>query len=122
MDSFRHQVETLEQAGFKFALDDFGSGFASIGYLNQLRFSKLKIDRSFISDIREKPNAEKMIRSIVSLAGAMDLTVTAEGVEQDYQHDVLLAAGCDQMQGYLFHKPGPRDVVQSILMEQRRLA
>ena len=122
MDNFRHQVETLEQAGFKFALDDFGSGFASIGYLNQLRFSKLKIDRSFISDIREKPNAEKMIRSIVSLAGAMDLTVTAEGVEQDYQHDILLAAGCDQMQGYLFHKPGPRDVVQSILMEQRRLA
>ena len=120
MIDFSRQVETLCEAGFKLALDDFGSGYASIGYLSQLRFNKLKIDRSFISNLRLKPNAERMIQSIVGLGEAMGLTVTAEGVEEVFQHELLRAAGCDQMQGFLFHRPCSKEDVQRLLDRQRK--
>lgn len=120
MVTFADQVKTLSQAGFRFALDDFGSGYAGIGYLSKLHFNKLKIDRSFISDLNVKPNAERMVRSMVGLAEAMGLTVTAEGVEEGYQHALLMSAGCSQMQGFLFHKPGPKEMVQKVLSEQRQ--
>jgi diguanylate cyclase (GGDEF)-like protein len=120
MSNFAEQVEQLCQAGFKLALDDFGSGYASIGYLSQLQFNKLKIDRSFVSDLRRKPNAAGMIRSIVSLGDAMGLTVTAEGIEEEFQHEALRTAGCDQMQGYLFHQPCSRQDVEKLLDRQRQ--
>jgi diguanylate cyclase (GGDEF)-like protein len=116
---FARQVEKLCEAGFRLALDDFGSGYAGIGYLSQLRFNKLKIDRSFVSNLRIKPNAERMIRSIVGLGEAMGLTVTAEGVEEAFQHELLRAAGCDQMQGFLFHRPCSREAVMQLLDRQR---
>jgi EAL domain-containing protein (putative c-di-GMP-specific phosphodiesterase class I) len=116
---FARQVEKLCEAGFRLALDDFGSGYAGIGYLSQLRFNKLKIDRSFVSNLRIKPNAERMIRSIVGLGEAMGLTVTAEGVEEAFQHELLRAAGCDQMQGFLFHRPCSREDVMQLLDRQR---
>lgn len=118
--NFAQQIEKLCAAGFKLALDDFGSGYASIGYLGQLNFNKLKIDRSFISDLRFKPNADRMIRSFVSLGEAMGLTVTAEGVEEQFQHELLCAAGCDQMQGFLFHMPCSREDVEQLLDQQRK--
>lgn len=119
MVQFANQVEKLVLAGFRLALDDFGSGYAGIGYLNRLQFSKLKIDRSFVSGLRIKPNADRMIRSIVGMGEAMGLTVTAEGVEEQFQHDLLQAAGCDQMQGFLFHKPCSAEEVLKLLDRQR---
>lgn len=115
MDNLIEQVEKLCQAGFSFALDDFGS----IGYLNQLRFKKLKIDSSFIRDLNLKPNADRMIHSIIGLGEAMGLTVTAEGVEQEFQHQFLKSAGCSQLQGFLFHKPYCREAIQLLLSRQR---
>ncbi len=109
------QVEILRKAGFRFALDDFGSGYASIGYLSRLNFHKLKIDRSFVSALSTKPDSDRMIRSIVSLGAAMGLTVTAEGVEDVIQHDILKAVGCHQLQGFLFHRPCSRSEVEAIL-------
>jgi EAL domain-containing protein (putative c-di-GMP-specific phosphodiesterase class I) len=120
MIDFGQQVEKLCDAGFRLALDDFGSGYAGIGYLSQIRFNKLKIDRSFVNDLRIKPNAERMIRSLVGLGEAMGLTVTAEGVEEAFQHEHLRAAGCDQMQGFLFHRPCSRENVKQILDRQRK--
>jgi EAL domain-containing protein (putative c-di-GMP-specific phosphodiesterase class I) len=120
MTNFTLQVEKLVQAGYKLALDDFGSGYASIGYLSQLQFSKLKIDCSFVSSLQVKPNADRLIRSIVSLGEAMGLTVTAEGVEENFQHELLQAAGCDQMQGFLFHKPCSCEDVRRLIDRQRR--
>ena len=120
MAQFSQQVEKLVLAGFKLALDDFGSGYAGIGYLSQLQFSKLKIDRSFISSLRIKPNADRMIRSIVGLGEAMGLTVTAEGVEEKFQHELLQAAGCDQMQGFLFHEPCSARDVEKLLVRQQQ--
>lgn len=120
MVQFANQVEKLVRAGFRLALDDFGSGYAGIGYLNRLQFSKLKIDRSFVSGLRIKPNADRMIRSIVGMGEAMGLTVTAEGVEEQFQHDLLQAAGCDQMQGFLFHKPCSSQEVKALLHRQQQ--
>ncbi len=120
MTNFAQQVATLRRAGFNLALDDFGSGYASIGYLSQFHFNKLKIDRSFVSNLRLKPNADRMIRSIVGLGEAMGLTVTAEGVEDEFQHELLRAAGCDQMQGFLFHKPCSKEDVERLLDKQRQ--
>lgn len=116
--SFLAQVETLRTAGFRFALDDFGSGYASIGYLSRLNFHKLKIDRSFVSALSVKPDADRMIRSIVSLGAAMGLTITAEGVEDVVQHDILKAVGCDQLQGFLFHRPCSRSDIEAILRRE----
>jgi EAL domain-containing protein (putative c-di-GMP-specific phosphodiesterase class I) len=118
MASFTDQVRKLSQAGFQFALDDFGSGYASIGYLSKLQFDKLKIDRSFVSELGAQPNADRLIRSMVSLGDAMGLTVTAEGVEEVFQHEMLKSAGCNQMQGYLFYKPCSREEIQMILSQQ----
>ncbi|TCQ02963.1 diguanylate cyclase (GGDEF)-like protein [Rhizobium sp. PP-F2F-G36] len=116
--SFLAQVEVLRKAGFRFALDDFGSGYASIGYLSRLNFHKLKIDRSFVSALSVKPDADRMIRSIVSLGAAMGLTITAEGVEDVHQHEILKAVGCDQLQGFLFHRPCSRSDVEAILKRE----
>lgn len=113
--AFLVQVEILREAGFRFALDDFGSGYASIGYLSRLNFHKLKIDRSFVSALSTKPHSDRMIRSIVSLGAAMGLTITAEGVEDVIQHDILKTVGCDQLQGFLFHKPCSRSEMEEIL-------
>jgi diguanylate cyclase (GGDEF)-like protein len=120
MSDFSRQVERLCEAGFKLALDDFGSGYASIGYLSQLHFNKLKIDQSFVRNLRLKPNADRVIKSIVGLGDAMGLTVTAEGVEEGFQHELLRAAGCDQMQGFLFHRPCSRQDVEQLLDRQRQ--
>ncbi|PYE24158.1 diguanylate cyclase (GGDEF)-like protein [Rhizobium sp. PP-CC-3A-592] len=109
------QVEVLRKAGFRFALDDFGSGYASIGYLSRLNFHKLKIDRSFVSALSTKPDSDMIIRSIVSLGAAMGLTITAEGVEDAIQHDILKAVGCHQLQGFLFHRPCSRNEMEAIL-------
>jgi diguanylate cyclase (GGDEF)-like protein len=121
LGTFASQVQVLREAGFRFALDDFGSGYASIGYLSRLTFDKLKIDRSFVSALSTKPHADRMIRSIVGLGTAMGLSVTAEGVEDALQHDILRSTGCDQLQGFLFHRPCPRNVLEDILSRQRRM-
>lgn len=109
------EVAKLKEAGFRIALDDYGSGYASLGYLSKLPFDKLKIDRSFVADLKTKKNAESVIRSIIGLAQAMGLSITAEGVEEVQQHQFLESAGCSQMQGYLFHRAQPPDVVKRLV-------
>jgi diguanylate cyclase (GGDEF)-like protein len=115
------QICRLKDAGFRIALDDFGSGYAGLAYLTQVPFDKLKIDQAFVHALNKQDKADEMIKSIVGLGAAMGLSVTAEGVEEVVQHEILRAAGCDQMQGYLFHKPGSRELVQALadLQEQK---
>jgi EAL domain-containing protein (putative c-di-GMP-specific phosphodiesterase class I) len=99
------QMRTLKRAGFQIALDDFGSGYAGFGYLSQIPFDTLKIDRSFVQDLGSKAGAGGVVQSIIGLARAMGLAVTAEGVEDQTQQELLQAGGCSQMQGFLFYKP-----------------
>ena len=101
----REKLNALKSAGFGIVLDDFGTGFSSIGYLRQLPFDKLKIDRSFVMGIEQNVEALNLMESIASLGRALDLTVVAEGVETTEQANLAQLAGCNQIQGFLFSGP-----------------
>jgi diguanylate cyclase (GGDEF)-like protein len=98
-------LQQLRDAGFRIALDDFGTGYSSLGYLRQLAVDKIKIDRSFVADLQQSRDARAIVAAIVTLGRAIGLTVSAEGVETVSQMEILIAAGCDQLQGFLFGMP-----------------
>ena len=98
-------IKKLRAMGLKIALDDFGSGFASIGYLKQFDFDRLKIDRSLVVALGENGSAAEILQATMAFARALDLPVTAEGIETDDQLSVLRLAGSDSLQGYLFGRP-----------------
>ena len=93
--------------GVRVALDDFGTGYASIGFLRQFRFEKLKLDRSLVVQASEDEGSRAMMLSSITVARAMKMGVTAEGVETQEQADMVRAAGCDQIQGWLYFKAMP---------------
>jgi predicted signal transduction protein with EAL and GGDEF domain len=89
------------------ALDDFGTGYSSLTYLRSFPFDKLKVDRSFVSDIVEQPDSHAIVKTVVALAREFRMKTTAEGIESEAQLIRLQAMGCTQAQGYLFNKPLP---------------
>jgi EAL domain-containing protein (putative c-di-GMP-specific phosphodiesterase class I) len=95
----------LGSAGIHLSIDDFGTGYSSLSYLRKLPAEELKIDRSFVMDIENSPDARAVVDAVVKLAHALGLRVVAEGVENERQQELLTAMGCDEMQGYLFAKP-----------------
>jgi diguanylate cyclase (GGDEF)-like protein/PAS domain S-box-containing protein len=95
----------LRRLGLKIALDDFGTGYAGLGYLQIFPFDKLKIDQSFIRRIVRSRHAASIVRSVVALAHDLDLVVCAEGVETKDQLELLIAEGCDLVQGYFAGQP-----------------
>ncbi|NKL05303.1 bifunctional diguanylate cyclase/phosphodiesterase [Rhizobium leguminosarum] len=104
-DQARRSIDHLKRVGIKFALDDFGCGYASIGALRQFGFDRMKIDRSLVSALDEGANGADVLRATISLATALRIPVTAEGIETTRQAAILRDAGCDQLQGYLIGKP-----------------
>lgn len=100
----RIQLEALKTAGIGIALDDFGTGYSSLSYLRRFHIDKLKVDRSFVSEMGSK-SADAIVTAIVSMAHGLDLTVTAEGVETEGQRRQLESIGCDEIQGYLTSPP-----------------
>ena len=100
-------LRQLRALGVTIALDDFGTGYASLSYLRQLPFDKIKIDRSFITDLSTKDDAVPIIEAVVSLAKNLGMTTTAEGVETVEQWRLLAEIGCTFVQGYLFDRPQP---------------
>ncbi|WP_246659277.1 bifunctional diguanylate cyclase/phosphodiesterase [Rhizobium sp. FY34] len=100
----RQTLDLLRKTGVKIALDDFGSGFSSVGYLRQFGFDRMKIDRSLVQSVGEGGRALEMLRATVALARSLDMPVTAEGVETEAQAMALRLAGCDLLQGFLFGK------------------
>ena len=101
--------------GVSVALDDFGTGYASIGFLRQFRFEKLKIDRSLVVQASEDDSSRAMMLSSITMAQAMNMSVTAEGVETKEQADMVRAAGCDQIQGWLYFKAMPASEIKQHL-------
>ncbi|MDB5556385.1 MAG: diguanylate cyclase, partial [Rhizobium sp.] len=95
-------IDRLKALGVKIALDDFGSGFSSIGYLRQFGFDRLKIDKSMIADIDVSEEARSILQATTALARSLSLPVTAEGVEREEQAMILRLCGCDELQGYLY--------------------
>lgn len=102
IETARRQIGALQSHGVRVALDDFGTGYSSLSYLASIPFNKLKIDRSFVN----RMETMTIIRHIVSLAHQLNMRITAEGVETEYQERTLRLAGCDSFQGYRFGRPG----------------
>jgi diguanylate cyclase (GGDEF)-like protein/PAS domain S-box-containing protein len=100
-------IEELRRRGIALAIDDFGTGHSSLARLNQLAFTTLKIDRSFIADLPHDPGAAVLVRSIIQLALSLGLHPVAEGIETAEQRAFLLEHGCAFGQGYYFSRPLP---------------
>ncbi|MGH6769174.1 MAG: putative bifunctional diguanylate cyclase/phosphodiesterase [Xanthobacteraceae bacterium] len=112
------RLEDLRALGVRLALDDFGSGYSSLGYLQQLPFDKLKIDRGFVAALDRSANTGVIIQAIVALGRALGMSVLIEGVETEEQRVLLRLAGCNEMQGYLFARPAPLEEVDRLLGQQ----
>ncbi len=113
-------LHSLRALGVRVALDDFGTGYSSLSYLRSFPFDKIKIDRSFIEDLLAHDGATAIIRSITSLAEALGMETTAEGVETLDQLDILREQGCNQIQGFYFSKPVPASEVGAMLGQQTK--
>ncbi|HTN41819.1 MAG TPA: EAL domain-containing protein [Asticcacaulis sp.] len=115
-------LRDLRHMGFSIALDDFGTGYSSLGYLSRYPVDKIKIDRSFVSNLGVDPEAEAVIRAIVKLSKALNLNIIAEGVETRAQKNILRQTGCNLIQGYLFSKPVDAASIDTMMKNERRLA
>jgi EAL domain-containing protein (putative c-di-GMP-specific phosphodiesterase class I) len=101
----------VREAGVRVALDDFGTGYSSLTYLHQFDIDCIKIDKSFVDDIATDRESAMIVASVTRLAKALGMSVVAEGVETELQRQVLIAAGCDYLQGYHYGRPvAPGDV------------
>lgn len=108
-------LSVIRNFGVSIVLDDFGTGYASIGFLRRFRFEKLKIDRSLVSQAGQDDGSRAMMLSSITVARAMKMAVTAEGVETEEQAQMVRAAGCDQIQGWLYFKAMPASEIPQYL-------
>ena len=100
-------LHQLREIGVRISMDDFGTGYSSLSYLRCFPFDKIKIDRSFVRDLSERPDCLAIIRAVAGLGISLGIATTAEGVETQEQLDQLRAEGCTEVQGYLFSPPRP---------------
>jgi EAL domain-containing protein (putative c-di-GMP-specific phosphodiesterase class I) len=99
------QLNRLKRLGVCISIDDFGTGYSSLHYLKNMPIDRLKIDRSFVSDVMEDSNNAAIVSTITSMAHHLKLKVTAEGVENKEQLQFLRQQHCHEAQGFLFSKP-----------------
>ena len=100
-------LRRLKALGVRIAMDDFGTGYSSLSYLQAFPFDKIKIDQSFISNVRSNPQSAAIVRAVIGLAHGLNLPVLAEGVETRDQLEFLAAESCNEVQGYLMGRPHP---------------
>jgi diguanylate cyclase (GGDEF)-like protein/PAS domain S-box-containing protein len=115
-------LHQLRELGVRIALDDFGTGFSSLSYLRSFPFDRIKVDRSFVADLQHGSEAAAIVHAILSLASSLKMKTTAEGVETATQRGLLQAAGCDEMQGYLFSQPLPAEDIRELVRLRRGAA
>ncbi|MBR0878104.1 diguanylate cyclase (GGDEF)-like protein/PAS domain S-box-containing protein [Bradyrhizobium japonicum] len=115
-------LHELRAMGVRISLDDFGTGYSSLSYLRSFPFDKIKIDRSFVSELATREDSMAIIRAVTGLGRSLGIVTTAEGVENDAQLELLRREGCTQAQGYLFSKPRPASDVALMLNRPRLLA
>ncbi|WP_368503196.1 EAL domain-containing protein [Alkalihalophilus sp. As8PL] len=108
-------LEDLKEYGLSISIDDFGTGYSSLVYLKTLPIDCLKIDRSFIQDIKDDYSNSEIAEAVINLARSLKLHVIAEGVEEEYQKEFLLKNECYHMQGYLFSKPVSKEELEEYL-------
>jgi EAL domain-containing protein (putative c-di-GMP-specific phosphodiesterase class I) len=98
-------LQRLRLQGIGIAMDDFGTGYSSLAYLRRFHFSKVKIDRSFIAGLATETQSIAIVRAIIALCKSLGIVVTAEGVENEVQADILRLENCDYLQGFLLGRP-----------------
>ena len=119
-DEMVKRINDLHALGVRVALDDFGSGYSNLGYLQRFPLDKLKIDRSFVAALGRSSNDGVIIQAIVALGRALGLSVLVEGVETEHQRVLLRLAGCDEMQGFLFARPAPAKAIDKLLVQAKQ--
>jgi len=112
-------LHELRGFGVRISLDDFGTGYSSLSYLRSFPFDKIKIDRSFVTDLATRADSMAIVRAVTGLGKSLGIVTTAEGVETEAQFDLLRREGCTQAQGYLFSKPRPAAEVEAMLSRPR---
>jgi diguanylate cyclase (GGDEF)-like protein/PAS domain S-box-containing protein len=108
-DATESILRTLRQSGVRIAIDDFGTGYSSLSYLERFPVDALKIDQSFIRQIADPPQKNKIVSAVIGIGKSLNLTIIAEGVETLAQLEFLRNHHCDKAQGYLFSKPIPAE-------------
>jgi diguanylate cyclase (GGDEF)-like protein len=117
LDDAKTTLQALRHVGVRIALDDFGTGYSGLYHLRELDLDTIKIDRTFVGQMLEKPQEARIVKAIVSLGHALGLKTTAEGIQSADTVGRLLKLGCDTGQGYLFGRPQPASVVTAALRE-----
>ncbi|MGV7211930.1 EAL domain-containing protein [Bradyrhizobium sp. UFLA05-112] len=112
-------LHELRAQGVRISLDDFGTGYSSLSYLRSFPFDKIKIDRSFVSELSTREDSMAIVRAVTGLGRSLGIATTAEGVENDAQLELLRREGCTQAQGYLFSAPRPASEVAMMLAKPR---
>jgi diguanylate cyclase len=112
-------LERLKALGVQISMDDFGTGYSSLSYFRMFPFDKVKIDRSFVADMLDNPQARAIIRSVIGLGRGLGVPVVAEGVETAEQLAALRDEGCDQVQGYLISRPNPISHFEGVVIERK---
>lgn len=114
-------LNELKALGIRIAIDDFGTGYATLGYLKQFAFDSLKIDRIFVRNANEDTQNAAITTAVILLGHSLNMTVIAEGVETEAELDFLKQHQCDIMQGYLFSRPEPAAILESMLVADPHL-
>ena len=114
-------LNELKALGIRIAIDDFGTGYATLGYLKQFAFDSLKIDRIFVRNANEDAQNAAITTAVILLGHSLKMTVIAEGVETEAELAFLKEHQCDIMQGYLFSRPEPAPIIESLLIAGQRL-
>jgi EAL domain-containing protein (putative c-di-GMP-specific phosphodiesterase class I) len=112
-------INELKDAGIKFALDDFGTEYSSLNYLKLLPISTLKIDKSFVDQLKNSIVERAINSNIINLAHSLNLSVVAEGVEEGEQVEILKDMNCDEIQGFYYSKPLPAAEAEKLLSAQK---
>ena len=112
-------IDELAAKGVRFALDDFGTGYSSLSYIHKYPFSKIKVDRCFVSGADVGPRAHAIIRAVAAMGRGLDMEIVAEGLEEQCQVETVRDAGCTLGQGYFFSRAVP-DYLAAMLLAQDR--
>jgi EAL domain-containing protein (putative c-di-GMP-specific phosphodiesterase class I) len=111
----RTTLEALRALGVRISIDDFGTGYSSLGYLRRFSVDNIKIDRSFVADLKDNPRTAAILQAVIALGRQLGVSLTAEGIETGAQLEMLKMLGCRHGQGYLFSRPMPAEAVSALL-------
>ena len=110
-------MQALQNIGISIALDDFGSGYSSLGTLSSFAFNKIKLDKSFLNWEKPTAQAAAIVGGLLKIGQKLGMTILAEGVETDEQLEFLKTDGCDYIQGYLIGRPMPANQINEWMTE-----